>query len=126
MNKNALIHLWNLTQEHPGTSGARTAAGVLLSLYNGRRFQVSLTDLRTLDPDNLQAAIEVIRHDAHHCQREVHQWLNSYTGRTDFGERFEQLAWQYNEFKRGRCKKEYLEKLEPAQLRILTSESASA
>lgn len=48
--------------------------------------------------------MDVIRADATHCRREVHEWLNQLTGRRDFGDRFEHLAHDYACFKRGRCK----------------------
>ena len=118
MNTHALIQLWNITQQHPGTSGARAAAGVLLGLYNGTRFPFDLTDLRVLDSGNLAAAMVVINEDASRCQMEVHEWLNLLTGRTDFGPRFEQMAWDYVCFKRGRCKREFLIDLQPAHLVI--------
>jgi hypothetical protein len=108
MNRTSLITLWNLTQKHPGTSGARVAAGVLLGLYNGQRFPLDLTELRCFDANNLAAAIEVIRADASRCQMEVHEWLNHFTGRTDFGCRFEHLAHEYKRFQRGRCTKAQL------------------
>lgn len=113
----ALIRLWNLTQQS-GTSGARIASGVLLSLYNGERFQLDLTELRGLDRANLRDALAVITADASRCEREVHQWLNLATGRHDFGMRFEHLAHEWKCFKRGRCKKEWLEPLSPHRLVI--------
>lgn len=115
----ALVRLWNLTQQS-GTGGARIACGVLLSLYNGERFQLDLTELRGLDHDNLCDALAVITADAAHCQREVHEWLNRITGRDDFGARFEHLAHDWKCFKRGRCKKEYLQPLSPHRLTIST------
>lgn len=118
MNTRALIQLWNLTQLHPGTSGARAAAGVLLGLYNGTRFPFDLTDLRVLDGEHLAAALAVIASDAGRCQMEVHEWLNRLAKRTDFGQRFEHLAHEYQTFKRGRCKREWLEPLQPAHLRL--------
>lgn len=118
MNTRALIQLWNLTQLHPGTSGARAAVGVLLGLYNGTRFPFDLTDLRVLDTEHLQAALQVITDDATRCQMEVHEWLNKLSGRRDFGQRFEQLAWEYQAFKRGRCKREWLAPLDPPHLRL--------
>lgn len=126
MNTQALIQLWNLTQEHSGTSGARAAAGVLLGLYNGSRFPYDLTDLRVLDSSHLRAALEVIAADAGRCQMEVHDWLNRLTGRTDFGARFEQLAHEYGCFKRGRCKREYLTDLQPKRLMLRAPEKAAA
>jgi hypothetical protein len=125
MNTAALIRLWNVTQIHHGTSGARAAAGVLLGLYNGRRFPFDLTDLRVLDAANLQAAMEVMRCDASRCQMEVHEWLNRLTGRRDFGQRFEHLAHEYDTFKRGRCKRDYLTPLSPAALVIRTEACAT-
>ena len=118
MNTQALIRLWNLTQEHQGTSGARAAAGVLLGLYNGTRFPFALTDLRALDERNLGAAMVVIGSDAAGCQMEVHAWLNTLSGRHDFGERFEHLAHQYPCFKRGRCKRDHLSDVQPERLRL--------
>lgn len=108
MNTNLLISLWNHTQQHPGTSGARACAQVLLGLYNGARFPMDLTDLRVLDKPLREAALSVITHDATACQREVHEWLNLLAGRRDMGDRFEALAWEYNCFKRGRCKRDEL------------------
>ena len=124
MNTNALITLWNVTQEHIGTSGARAAAGVLLGLYNGNRFPLDLTELRCLDDGLRQAALAVIEADARRCQMEVHQWLNRLTGRNDFGQRFEHLAHEYACFKRGRCKRDYLVDLNPPRLRIAMKEAA--
>lgn len=126
MNTQALIELWNLTQEHSGTSGARAAAGVLLGLYNGSRFPYDLTDLRVLDSNHLRAALEVIAADAGRCQMEVHDWLNRLTGRTDFGARFEQLAHEYGCFKRGRCKRENLSDVQPKRLMLRHAEKAAA
>jgi hypothetical protein len=119
MNTTALITLWNITQIHEGTSGARAAAGVLLGLYNGQRFPLDLTELRGLDSHVLAAAMDVIRADATHCRREVHEWLNQLTGRRDFGNRFEHLAHEYACFKRGRCKVSYLAEIPINQERIV-------
>lgn len=116
MNIESLATLWNLTQEHPGTSGAKAAAGVLLSLYNGQRFPMDLTDLRLLDGRNLAAAIDVIECDAGNLQREVHEWLNMISGRRDFGMRFETLAYDYR--LRRRTKKENLVPLSPQHILV--------
>lgn len=118
MNTDSLIRIWNVTQLHPGTSGARAAAGVLLGLYNGTRFPFDLTDLRVLDSDNLYDAMQVIFQDARHCRMEVHEWLNQLTGRRDFGMRFEHLAHDFKAFKRGRCKKDQLTELSPRTFSI--------
>lgn len=125
MNTDALIRLWNVTQRHDaGTSGARRAALVLLGLYNGPRFPFDLTELRGLDTDNLQDALAVISEDGRRCQREVHSWLNVLTGRTDFGERFEHLAWKFRV--KGRCKREALRPLNPTALVIAAIDSGGA
>ena len=117
MNTDALIRLWNVTQKHDaGTSGARRAALVLLGLYNGPRFPFDLTELRAVDTDILRDALAVISEDATRCQREVHSWLNVLTGRVDFGERFEHLAWKFRV--KGRCKKDALCALNPPTLII--------
>lgn len=121
MNMLALVELWNLTQQHSGTSGARVAAGVLLGLYNGDRFPFDLTELRALDRHNLDCALAVIGSDAGHCQMEVHEWLNRSSGRSDFGERFEHLAHEYARFKRGRCKKQGLRPVTPPRLVLRVS-----
>ncbi len=119
MNTQALITLWNTTQMHVGTSGARVAAGVLLGLYNGQRFPLDLTQLRGLDPAHLAAAMDVIHDDAAYCRREVHEWLNQLTGRRDFGARMEHLAHEYRCFSRGRCKKSYLAEIPITPERIV-------
>jgi len=118
MNTKALLTLWNVTQEHIGTGGARTAAGVLLGLYNGQRFPLDLTALRGLDDNLRDAAFEVMQADAAGCQMEVQEWLNRLSRRHDFGQRFEHLAHEYNTFKRGRCKKDDLVDLEPRRLTL--------
>lgn len=43
------------------TSGGRAAAQVVLSAYNGSDWQLDVTDLCLLDPQNYQAALNVIR-----------------------------------------------------------------
>lgn len=117
MNTEALIRLWNVTQRHDaGTSGARRAARGLLGLYNGPRFPFDLTDLRAVDTEIMNDALSVISEDARRCQHEVHSWLNILTGRTDFGERFEHLAWKFHV--KGRCKKDALRTLNPPTLII--------
>jgi hypothetical protein len=121
MNIQSLVMLWNMTQLHVGTSGARAAAGVLLGLYNGTRFPFDLTDLRLLGGDELRAALDVISGDATRCQMEVHAWLNHVTGRRDFGQRFEHLAHEWR--RKGKCKREYLDPLSPPRLVINADEA---
>lgn len=123
VNTDALIRLWNVTQKHDaGTSGARRAAMVLLGLYNGPRFPFDLTELRAMDTEILRDSLLVISEDGTRCQREVHSWLNVLTGRTDFGERFEHLAWRFR--MKGRCKRDALRELNPPVLVITTKETA--
>lgn len=43
------------------TSGGRAAAQAVLSAYNGSDWQLDVTDLCVLDPENYQAALSVIR-----------------------------------------------------------------
>jgi hypothetical protein len=120
MNIPSLVLLWNITQLHAGTSGARAAAGVLLGLYNGDRFPCDLTDLRLLGEKELRAALDVITCDATRCELEVHVWLNRITGRHDFGPRFEQLAHEWR--RKGKCKRDELEPLNPPRLVIKTDD----
>lgn len=119
MNIASLISLWNHTQQHPGTSGARACAGVLLGLYNGDRFPFDLTELRLLDKHLRVAALDVITADATRCNYEVHEWLNHTCSACDFGDRFELLAWEYKVFKRGVCqvaaRKELEQTVRPAR-----------
>ena len=89
----ALLHLFVLatTQNH---SGAEVGARVLLGLYNGYRFPLDLTELRRLDKRNHAACMTAISFDTP-CTMEVHRWLDTITGRTDMGQRFEWLAWRF-------------------------------
>lgn len=117
----ALIKLWNITQEHPGTGAAKAAVHILLGLYNSDRFPMPLGLLRSFDGKNLAAALEVIERAARGTS-ELHTVLNDITRRTDFGRRFEQLAHDYK--LKGRCKKEHLSPFSPEQVVVLTSTTA--
>ncbi|MDH1253060.1 hypothetical protein N5C67_10385 [Comamonas thiooxydans] len=88
---------------------ARAAAGVLLSFYNGYRFQFDLTDLRVLDERHLQMALVLMKFDAL-IRREVHEHLNLMYGRTDFGMRFEHIAHKWR--MKGKCKRDHLNPVE--------------
>lgn len=44
-----------------GTGGGRVAAQVLLSAYNGYDFQTSIADLGSLDRENFETAMVIIR-----------------------------------------------------------------
>lgn len=113
----ALITLWNITQEHPGTGAATAAVHILLGLYNSDRFPIPLSLLRSFDSKNLDAALEVIERAARGTS-ELHTVLNDITGRIDFGRRFEQLAHDYR--LKGRCKKEHLSAFTPDYLILRT------
>ncbi len=116
MDLRALVTLWNITQKHPGTSGARVSGRVLLGLYNGGRFPFDLSDLRVLDANILEAAWSVIKSDATRCEKEVQEWLNELTQRIDFGDRFEHLAYQLR--LKGRAKRKFLNSVHPKILVI--------
>lgn len=124
MDTDALCRLWNVTQQHDaGVSGARRAAQVLLGLYNGPRFPFDLTELRAMDGDIMRDALAVIGADAVRCQREPHAWLNLLTGRKDFGERFEHLAWKFRI--KGRCPRDQLFPLSPPVVLIEAARRAA-
>lgn len=89
----ALQRLWEVADRHRGTSGGNASGKLLLGLYNGTRFPYDLTDLRLLDETNLRAALLVLEMDARPAM-EVHELLNRIYGVTDFGLRFEVLAWE--------------------------------
>lgn len=109
----AAARLWNVASRDTGQS--RVCAGVLLGLYNGRRFPFKLTDLRLLDCDLRRAAFDLIGADASgSLQCEVHELLNRGTGRTDFGHRFEHMAYDWR--MAGRCTKQNLAELKPRVL----------
>ena len=50
-----------VTSAQGDTGGARVAAQVLLSAYNGNAYQLNIVDLCNLDKDHYQAALIVIR-----------------------------------------------------------------
>lgn len=91
-------------------SGARVAAAILLTLYNGNRFQFDLTDLRLLDERHLTMALTLMRFDAR-ISREVHIHLNELYGRTDFGPRLEHIAHKWR--MKGKCKRDQLTPVQP-------------
>jgi hypothetical protein len=100
----ALRRLYELVKRHSGTSGGNTAAKLLLGLYNGQRFPFDLTDLRSLDAGNFEAAMTVIRMDARQTWCEVHVLLDAIYGdgrrvQTEFEN------WAYNLRLKGAVKK---------------------
>lgn len=96
------------------TGGGSTVVKIMLSLYNGDRFQVDLTDLRRLDDRLLSAAMTVIEMDAQRTYAEIHVVIAELYGveTRAIGSVFEN--WAYDLGLKGRCKKEYL----PARVRI--------
>lgn len=73
----AIVKLMNVARGD--TSGSRAAAQVLLSAYNGSAWQLNVTDLCSLDADNYQAAIEVIR-GRKEIGYEPHEFIQDGTG----------------------------------------------
>lgn len=102
--QDAALRLFNLARVHLGTSGGNTAAKILLSLYNGNRFQFDLTALRGLDAGNLEAAFAVMLMDATRCWCEVHVLIDAILGVSTTGALFE--VWAYDLKLKGRCTKE--------------------
>lgn len=98
------------------------AARLLLSCYNGHRFQFDVTDLRLLDQQHLDMALQIMRMDAR-CTREVHDLLDLLYGRTDFGERFEHLAWEWG--LKGKCTKANLASIVPLRFKNPLEEVAT-
>lgn len=85
----ALRRLLPIAQRDTGQS-SRVAA-ILLGLYNGRRFPLDLTSLRSLDYPILEDVLAVLRMDANAYQ-EVHRYFDN------GGQVFEKLAadWGFN------------------------------
>ena len=102
--KKAALKLFDLARMHLGTSGGNAAATLLLSLYNGNRFQFDLTRLRGMDVGNLEAAFTVMLMDATRCWCEVHELINAILGVSTTGALFE--VWAYDLRLKGRCTKD--------------------
>ena len=107
--RRALAYFFYLAEGH-SHSAAKVAARLLLSCYNGYRFQFDVTDLRLLDGKHLDMALQIMRMDAG-IQHEVHEHLNHMYNRTDFGSRFEHLAWRWG--LKGKCTKANLPTIVP-------------
>lgn len=117
----ALAYFFYLAHGHCHRA-AKTAARLLLSCYNGHRFEFDITDLRLLDEQHLDMALQIMRLDAG-IQREVHDHLNAMYGRTDFGPRFEHLAWKFG--LKGKTKKDWLTPVEPVTFTNPLKETAA-
>ncbi len=72
---NSLERLLEVALQQTG-SGARVCAKLLASCYNGQRFQLDLTDLRLLDDELFEHAINVLRLD-HAPAQEVHCYFDN-------------------------------------------------
>jgi hypothetical protein len=59
--RRALDALFNTQRQHLGTSGGRVCATLLASLYNGDRVKFDVSDLRRLDEDLFEHAINTMR-----------------------------------------------------------------
>lgn len=78
-----------------GNSGqSRRVAAILLGLYNGLRFPLDLTNLRSLDYEIVDDALAVLRMDSNAYQ-EVHCYFENGS------QIFEQLASDWNLEKKG-------------------------
>lgn len=65
----------DLAINHDG-SGARVCASILASLYNGHRVKMDLTELRLIDYEYFEDAINVLRLDNTRRQ-EVHRYFEN-------------------------------------------------
>lgn len=86
----ALRRLLPIAQRITGQGGR--VARILLGLYNGHRFPLDLTNLRSLDYEILEDVLAILRMDANAYQ-EVHRYFDN------GGLIFEKLAddWNMNE-----------------------------
>lgn len=91
----ALTRLLNVARRGTGQSGV--VARFLLSLYNGDRFKVDLTDFRRLDSDLFDDCLRVLRMDNQPAM-EVHCYFEN------GGQIFEKLAkdWHVTDYAKQR------------------------
>lgn len=90
--EDALRRLLPIAQGDTGQS--RRVALVLLGCYNGYRFPLDLTNLRSLDYNLMEDCLAVIRMDAN-CYQEVHTYFKNGSAI------FEQLSSDWNAEKKG-------------------------
>lgn len=90
----ALRRLLPIAQGHTGQS--ERVARFLLGLYNGRRFPLDLTNLRSLDYEIMNDCLAVLRMDANAYQ-EVHCYFEN------GGNVFEKLAKDWGLWNEGRA-----------------------
>lgn len=109
----AMAHFFMLATQSD-TGHARVAAKVLLAMYNGPRFPLDVSELRVLDAEHTEMALTLLRWNAS-PPMEVHDALDKAYRRSDFGHRFELLAYERG-FK-GKCTKVNVPKgLQPLNL----------
>ncbi len=94
LGEEALRRLLPIARRDTGQS--RRVAAILLSLYNGHRFPLDMTNLRSLDYEIMEDCLAVIRMDSNAYQ-EVHNYFENGS------QIFEQLAedWGFNKQKGG-------------------------
>jgi len=92
----ALRRLFAASNRDSGQS--RYVARFLLSLYNGQRFPLDLTDLRAIDDSLFEDCMAVLRMDARVARQELHLYID------DGGPGFEKLAnfWEIEDIERVR------------------------
>lgn len=72
--EDALRRLLPIAQGNTGQS--ERVARILLGLYNGYRFPLDLTNLRSLDYEIMEDVLVVLRMDAN-CYQEVHRYFEN-------------------------------------------------
>jgi hypothetical protein len=87
----ALRRLFKIAQGHSGQ--CRNVAAFLLGLYNGSRFPFDMTNFRAVDTEIFNDMLLVLRMDSRLIE-EVHTYFD------DGGQAFEQLAQDWNLYKR--------------------------
>lgn len=103
----AALCLYKLVKRCRDTSGGIRATKFLLGLYNGYRFPFDMTDLRSFDSKNFEAAITLLRLEHDSRWVEIHILLDAILGSgSNCGAEFEN--WAYDLRLPKRCKKDNL------------------
>lgn len=87
--------LLNTARRHMGTSGGRVCATLLASLYNGNRVKFDVSDLKCLDADLFEHALNTMR-ACYELSMEPHQFFEN------GGRMFEQMIKDWGLEKRRR------------------------
>lgn len=112
----AALSLYKLVKRCRDTGGGIRATKFLLGLYNGDRFPFDLTELRSFDPVQFEAAITLLRLEHYSRWVEVHTLLNAILGAgANCGAEFEH--WAYDLRLPGSCKKHQLPPLPTVDFR---------